>query len=99
MEYNKLNIFYLALTEKDHFRLPFELSFEQVSLETQLQPVFGKISPHSSVNLFKQVGKLKVQEIIRIICYSVEIVKAFKQIVKGFRQTISSECLGKTLER
>ena len=36
MEYNKLNIFYLALTEKDHFRLPFELSFEQVSLETQL---------------------------------------------------------------
>ena len=36
MEYNKLNIFYLALTEKDHFRLPFELSFKQVSLEAQL---------------------------------------------------------------
>ena len=28
MEYNKLNIFYLALTEKGCFRLPFELSFE-----------------------------------------------------------------------
>ena len=33
MEYNKLNIFYLALTEKECFRLHFELSFEQVSLE------------------------------------------------------------------
>ena len=36
MEYNKLNIFYVALTEKDCFRLPFELSFEQVSLEARL---------------------------------------------------------------
>ena len=33
MEYNKLNIFYLALTEKEYFRLPFELSFEWVLLE------------------------------------------------------------------
>ena len=36
MEHNKLNIFYVALTEKECFRLPFELSFEQVSLEAQL---------------------------------------------------------------
>ena len=36
MEYNKLNIFYLALTEKECFRLPFELSFEQFSLEARL---------------------------------------------------------------
>ena len=36
MEYNKLNIFYLALTEKECFRLPFELSFEQFSLEVRL---------------------------------------------------------------
>ena len=36
MEYNKLNIFYLALTEKECFRLPFELSFEWVLLEAQL---------------------------------------------------------------
>ena len=36
MEYNKLNIFYLALTEKECFRLPFELSFEQFLLKAQL---------------------------------------------------------------
>ena len=36
MEFNKINIFYLALTEKECFRLPFELSFEEVSLEAQL---------------------------------------------------------------
>ena len=35
MEYNKLNIFYLALTEKECFRLLFELSFKQVSLEAR----------------------------------------------------------------
>ena len=67
MEYNKLNIFYLALTEKECFRLPFELSFEWVLLEADYQPVFGKMSPHSSVNLLKQVCKLNIQEIIRII--------------------------------
>ena len=39
MEYNKLNIFYLALTEKECFRLPFELSFEQVSLKARLPAV------------------------------------------------------------
>ena len=36
MEYNKLNIFYLALTGKECFRLPFELSFEWVLVEAQL---------------------------------------------------------------
>ena len=36
MEYNKLNIFYLALTEKECFRLPFQLSFERFSLEARL---------------------------------------------------------------
>ena len=46
------------------------------------------MSPHSSVNLLKQVFKLKVKEIIRIIRQSVEIVKAFRQIVRGFKQTI-----------
>ena len=35
MEYNKLNIFYLALTEKECFRLELELSFERVLLEAQ----------------------------------------------------------------
>ena len=36
MANNKLNIFYLALTEKECFTLPFELSFERFSLEAQL---------------------------------------------------------------
>ena len=36
MENNKLNIFYLALTEKECFTLPFQLSFERFSLEAQL---------------------------------------------------------------
>ena len=35
MEYNKLNIFYLALTEKKYFifRFPYELCFERISLK------------------------------------------------------------------
>ena len=45
MEYNKLNIFYLALTEKGCFRLPFELSFEQVSLEARLPAVVRENEP------------------------------------------------------
>ena len=45
MEYNKLNIFYLALTEKECFRLPFELSFERVSLEAQLPAVVREYEP------------------------------------------------------
>ena len=45
MEYNKLNIFYLALTEKECFRLHFELSFEQVSLEAWLPAVVRENEP------------------------------------------------------
>ena len=54
MALNKLNIFYLALTEKERFRLPFELSFEQVSLEAQLpagvrenEPTLKRTSPQT----------------------------------------------------
>ena len=36
MKYNKLRIFYLALGEKELFRLPSELSFERFSLEAWL---------------------------------------------------------------
>ena len=62
MEYNKLSIFYLALTEKN--ALDFLLNFLANGFCSWLdyQPVFGKMSPHSSVNLLKQVFKLKVQE-------------------------------------
>ena len=47
MEYNKLNIFFLALTEKECFRLELELelSFEQVSLEAQLPAVVQENEP------------------------------------------------------
>ena len=36
MAYNKLNMFYLALTQKECVRLPFELSFEWFSPEARL---------------------------------------------------------------
>ena len=60
MEYNKLNIFYLALTEKRMLfnRLPFE-GFRP-RLDNQL--LFGKMSPHSSTNLLKQVFKVQEME-------------------------------------
>ena len=45
MEYNKLNIFYLALTEKECFRLPFELSLKWVSLKAQLPAGFWENEP------------------------------------------------------
>ena len=47
MAYNKLNIFYLALTEKECFRLELELelSFERVSLEAQLPAVVWENEP------------------------------------------------------
>ena len=45
MAYNKLNIFYLALTEKECFRLELELSFEWVSLEAQLPAVVRENEP------------------------------------------------------
>ena len=64
------------------------MNFLSSGFRSRLDPVFGKTSPHSSVNLLKQVFKLKVQEIIRIIRQSVEIVKAFRQIIRGFGQTV-----------
>ena len=45
MAYNKLNIFYLALTEKECFRLPFELSFKQVLLKARLTSGVGENEP------------------------------------------------------
>ena len=57
MAYNKLNIFYLALTEKECFRLPLELSFERFSFEARLPAGVRENEPtlKSSVNLLKQV--------------------------------------------
>ena len=62
MEYNKHNIFYLALTAKN--ALDFLLNFLSNGFHLRLdyQPVFEEMSSHSSVNLLKQVFKLKVQE-------------------------------------
>ena len=53
MKYNKLNIFYLALTEKECFRLPLNGN----RLRLNYQPVFAKMNLHSSVNLPKQIFK------------------------------------------
>jgi len=57
MEYNnKLNIFYLALTEKECFRLPFELSFKRFSLKALLpagvqenEPALKRKSPQTGI--------------------------------------------------
>ena len=56
MEYNKLSIFYLALTEKKCFRLPFELSFERFSPEAWLpasvqenEPTFKSKFPQTGI--------------------------------------------------
>ena len=57
MEYNKLNIFYLALTNKEFFRLPLNFLSKGFRLRLDYQPVFRKMNPHSSVNLLKQVFK------------------------------------------
>ena len=62
MAYNKLNMFYLALTQKECVRLPFELLSNGFRPRLDYQPVFGKMSLYSRVNLLKQVFKLKVQE-------------------------------------
>ena len=53
MKYNKLNIFYLALTEKECFRLPLNGYRSRLDY----RPVFAKMNLHSSVNLPKQVFK------------------------------------------
>ena len=57
MEYNKLNVFYLALTEKECFRLPLNFLSNGFRSRLDYQPVFGKKNPHSSVNLLEQVFK------------------------------------------
>ena len=60
MEYNKLNVFYLALREK---RMLFNrLPFEGFRPRLDNQPLFGKMSPHSRVNLLKQVFKVQEME-------------------------------------
>ena len=45
MEYNKLNIFYLALTEKECFRLPLNFLSNGFRSRLDYQPVFGKMNP------------------------------------------------------
>ena len=57
MEYNKLNNFYLALTDKEFFRLPLNFLSNGFRSRLDYQLVFGKMNPHSSVNLLKLVFK------------------------------------------
>ena len=57
MEYNKLNNFYLALPDKEFFRLPLNFHLNSFRERLDYQLVFGKMNPHSSVNLLKQVFK------------------------------------------
>ena len=57
IEYNKLTIFYLALTGKECFRLPLNFLSNGFRSRLDYQPVFGKMNPHSSVNLLKHVFK------------------------------------------
>ena len=57
MEYNKINNFYLALTDKEFFRLPLNFLSNGFRSRLDYQLVFGKMNPHSSVNLLKQVFK------------------------------------------
>ena len=57
MEYNKLNNFYLALTDKEFFRLPLNFLSNGFCSRLDYQPVFGKMNPYSGVNLLKQVFK------------------------------------------
>lgn len=45
MEYNKRNIFYLALTAKECFRLSFELAFEWFPPEARLPTAVRKNEP------------------------------------------------------
>ena len=56
MEYNKLNIFHLALTEKEYLRLPIELSCERFSLKARLpasvwgnEPALKHKSPQTGI--------------------------------------------------
>ena len=56
MEYNRLN-FYLALTDKEFFRLPLNFLSNGFRSRLDYQLVFGKMNPYSSVNLLQQVFK------------------------------------------
>ena len=47
MEYNKLNNFYIALTEKECFRLPLNFLSNSFRLRLDYQPGFWKMNPHS----------------------------------------------------
>ena len=47
MEYNELNNFYLALTEKECVRLPLNFLSNSFSLRLDYQPGFWKMNPHS----------------------------------------------------
>ena len=56
MEYKyKLNILYLALTEKECFTLPLNFLLNSFRSILDYLPVFGKMNPHSSISLSKQV--------------------------------------------
>ena len=58
MKYNKLNIFYLALTEKERCRPPLNFLSNSFRSRLDCQLVFGKMNPHSRVNLpLQQVFK------------------------------------------
>ena len=57
MEYNKLNNFYLALTDKEFFRLPLNFLSNSFRSRLDYQLVFEKRNLHSSVNLLKHVFK------------------------------------------
>ena len=56
MEYNKLNIFYLALTEKEYFRPLLYFLPNGFLLEARLPAGVQEMNPHSSVNLLIQTG-------------------------------------------
>ena len=57
MEYNKLNNFYLALTDKEFFRLPLNFLLNGFRSRLNYPLVFRKMNPHWSINLPKQVFK------------------------------------------
>ena len=57
MECNNLNNFYLALTDKEFLTLPLNFLLNGFRSRLDYQLVFGKMNPHSSVNLLKQVFK------------------------------------------
>ena len=50
-------MFYLALTEKECFRLPLNFLSNGFRSKLDYQPVFWKMNAHSSVNILKQVFK------------------------------------------